>query len=48
MNNNAWETAIARQIKLVDKSNNSLKLSTLWLHVKYTLILIVYVEKQPD
>ena len=46
--NNPQETTRVRQIKLVDESSDSLKLSTLLAQVKYILILLVNVEKQPD
>ena len=45
---NTWETARARHIKLVDKSIDAFKLSTLLAQVKHILIWIVNVEKQPD
>ena len=35
-------------IQLVDENTEALKLSTSLPHVKYNLILIVNVEKQPD
>ena len=46
--NNTQETARVRQIKLVDESIDSLKLSTLLGQVKYILILMVTVGKQLD
>ena len=46
--NNTQKTAIARQIKIVVESIDSLKLSTLSTQVKYILTFIVNVEKQPD
>ena len=45
--NNTKETERVRQLKLVDESIDSLKLSTLLAQVKYNLILIVNAEKQP-
>ena len=48
MKNNAIITVRVRQIKLVDESIDSLKLTTLLGQVKYNLILIVIAEKQPD